>query len=399
MKIKKYESFIKEEISQDTKYILKNLPYILGNRLITGLLGAAPLLSSKWKELKNKTQKKYAYYGGTTGRIHEELTKMKIEDLPDTPLKRGLFPLFNSWNIYKTSKKSTGGISKGPERTVIYISKDILQKGDHIISSREGSWETEEIGKFKHKDGRSYTKNRKADENDPIFILVAKYDIDESLHKDIVPEIEDVVIDNLSGYGLKLKKTEKSDGIYASLENDSLDLTFIGEEWTDQIFNEDIYVSLQDATKRIQNILKELGGDWNYTIKLYTGENNIKTETQAKLVGHFEEYKDEKYFWANLKEFGFKMTSDDKWRYDNTMRSLSQVPQFAREYAMKPKKGEGLNRMHRTEDNKIKLYFDILFPVNGTYMSIPLIKNNDTIIKKIDFSQKFDTISVYFKKV
>ena len=41
MKIKNYNEYVNEKLSNDEKYLLKNLPYVLGNGLISYLLGAA----------------------------------------------------------------------------------------------------------------------------------------------------------------------------------------------------------------------------------------------------------------------------------------------------------------------------------------------------------------------
>ena len=84
MKIKKYDEFVNEGLSKETKFVLKNLPYILGNRLVSHLLGAAPLLSSKWESLKKRTKGEWSYYGGAAhNQIKNKLTKIKISDLPD----------------------------------------------------------------------------------------------------------------------------------------------------------------------------------------------------------------------------------------------------------------------------------------------------------------------------
>ena len=120
--ILKYNDFVNEELTKSEKFLLKNLPYILGNHLVSYLLGAAPLLASKWQALKNKSKGEWAHYGGNPSKLKRNLTKIQISDLPNTPLKKGLYPLFNNWNIYKSDETSKGGNTGGPERPVFYIS-------------------------------------------------------------------------------------------------------------------------------------------------------------------------------------------------------------------------------------------------------------------------------------
>lgn len=206
--LKTYQE-INEEMKFDKydKYILKNLPKILFDKLVSKILKSAPYLSIQWKELKKQTKGNWSYITGPTTQIKGDLTPINIDDIPDTPLKRGLFPFFNNWNIYLSSEKSKGGnLSKNaPERLMYYISKDELKKGDMITSRRESAWEMNKKGK--------------ATENDPIFILTAKYNIDEFLHEDIKNDIEEIFTYDLEELGIEVKR------IYTKLQNDKIFLT------------------------------------------------------------------------------------------------------------------------------------------------------------------------------
>lgn len=359
MKIKKYGEFVNEELSNDAKYILKNLPYFLGNKLISHLLGAAPLLSSKWKSLKDKSKGLWSHYDSSGhSKLKKNLTKIQISDLPDTPLKKGLYPLFNNWNIYKADEKSTGGVSKGPERPVIYISKDELEIGDYITSIRESGWETEEIGTYKSKSGKNLIKRRNPSENDPIFVLAAKYDVDEFLHKDIVEDLKDIMNCDIEDVGLEVFTFS------TSLENDSISCVIKKKEgYDDQIINEEIYLYLENNVKRFAGVLKsQTGKEWSYSIYFSTVDNTISKENQIKILDHYQK---DTNFWNNLSRY--KLYSDSR--------------------------PESLKIYFRSNHESI---LEELFG-NGKYKNIILFKNSEEVIKPFNLKEQgFNKIFVEF---
>jgi hypothetical protein len=271
--LKTYQEINEErKFDEYDKYILKNLPKILFDKLISKILKSAPSLSMRWKELKQQTKGNWSYFTGPTTQIKDDLTPINIEDIPDTPLKRGLFPFFNNWNIYLSSEKSKGGnLNKNaPERLVYYISKDELKKGDTITSRRESSWEM--------------NKKEKATENDPIFILAAKYDIDEFLHEDIKNDIEEIFTYDLEELGIEVKR------IYTSIKNDKIILTLTStpeiklglyryyhyDLWLKALKHQyiiskkhpDIIHEVLNSSQRVLKILKDnLKQDWTFDIK------------------------------------------------------------------------------------------------------------------------------------
>ena len=361
MKIKKYNKFVNEELSDDSKFILKNAPYILGNRFISNLLGAAPLLASKWKSLKSKTKGEYSYYGGgTPSKIKGDIKKIRIEELPDTPLKRGLYPLFNNWNIYSIGEKSTGGVSKGPERPVFYITKDDLKVGDNIYSTREGSWETEEIGKSP----KGYIKHRDATEKDPIFVLVAKYDIDEFLHSDFKDELKSIINDNIEEFDITVDK------IYTSLENDSITCELKGN-YADLKLTNEVYNLLVDECKRACQVIKnDTGKPWKFSLTAYSGQNTIDTDVKWIIYDYYKSFKGEEYFWSNLRKFNI----------------LKDETREIREFRFKIK-----------DDDEKYRNFAINDLISGKYQHIVFIKDNEKIITEINFDFNFDKITIYFK--
>jgi hypothetical protein len=356
MKIKKYDDFVNEELTKDEKFILKNLPYILGNRLISHLLGAAPLLASKWQALKNTSKGEWSHYGGTSHNlIKRNLTKIEISDLPDTPLKRGLYPFFNKWNIYKSDETSTGGVSKGHERPVIYISKDELKTGDYVVSSREGSWETEEEGTYKTKSGKILRKNRKANENDPIFILAAKYEIDEYLHNDFKEDIKDYLEYDIKDDDLFVSN------INTSLENDSIHCIIKSKD--KNFLSEKIINAIEIGTKRS---IKSLNEKWTYSISFSSGEFGINKDNQSKIL---DQYQKDPNFWDNLSKYN--LYSDD--RSDSLKRLYI-----------------GKNKEYVIEE---------LFG-NGKYRNVKLINKSVEIIKASELTnQAFKEIYVNFSKL
>lgn len=359
MKIKKYDEFVNEEISQDAKFIIKNLPYILGNRLISHLLGASPLLSSKWQSLKNKSRGEWNYYGGTPNQLKNNLSKIEISDLPDTPLKKGLYPLFNNWNIYKSDEKSKGGSSAGPERQVFYISKDELKKGDHVISSRESGWETEEEGTYKSKSGKKLTKLRQPTENDPIFILAAKYEVDEFLHYDFIEDLKDIMNYDIEDEGLQIVKT------WTSLENDRISCDIEEKSnYDDLFFNETLLSMLENNSNRVIEVLKnQTGKEWIYSIGFSTGENQISKTNQVKIIKHYQRHG----FWEKISDFG--LYSEERPEYIKRLFNSDGT-----EYIIQHLFGQ------------------------GKYKTIYLVKNVIKVIQPFDLEkQKFDKIFVNFK--
>ena len=365
MKIKKYNDFVNEELTKDEKFILKNLTYILGNRLISHLLGAAPLLASKWQALKNKSKGEWSHYGGSArNQIKRNLTKIELSDLPDTPLKRGLFPLFNDWKIYKADEKSKGGNSGGPERPVIYISKDDLKIGDYVASSRESSWETEKI--------RSY-KLREPNENDPIFILAAKYEVDDFLHKDFIEDFKDIMNYDIEDIGLEVKKT------FTSLENDHISCEVSEKEgYDDLVINGEVVNYLQSNTKRATDILKSrTGKEWTYSISFWTGENQISRKNQIKII---DCYQKDPNFWSNLSKYS--LHSDER-------------PEKLRNYYNNSEKIDASLRIDTYGISNARGYvLEWLFG-QGKYKSIIITKKSEKVIEPFDLEkQKFDKISV-----
>ena len=364
MKIKKYNDFVNEELTKDEKFILKNLPYILGNRLISHLLGAAPLLASKWQALKNKSKGEWSHYGGSAhNQIMRNLTKVEISDLPDSPLKKGLYPLFNNWNIYKSDEKSKGGNSGGPERPVFYISKDELKKGDYVASSREGSWETEESGTYKSKSGKKLRKLRDPNENDPIFILAAKYDVDEFLHKDFIEDLKDIMNYDIEDIGLEVEKT------HTTLENDAIFCEIKEKEgYGDLTIDKEVVNYLENNTKRAAEVLKsQTGKEWNYSISFSTGNNQILKTNQVKILNHYQK---DPTFWDNLSKYN--LHSEER-------------PQR-------------LKNLLNSDDYKYAL--EELFG-QGKFKTIIIMKNSKKVIEPFDLEkQKFDKIAVrlYLKK-
>ena len=265
--LKTYQEINEEKLDRYDKYLLKNLPKILFNQLVSKILKSAPFLSMRWEELKQQTKGNWSYTTGHISKIKGDLTLISIEDIPDTPLKRGLFPFFNNWNIYLSSEKSR--IGSYPERLKYYISKDELKKGDTITSRRESGWEM--------------NKKRRAKENDPIFILAAKNNIDEFLHEDIKNDIEEIFTYNLEELGIEVKR------IYINLQNNKIILTLTStpelrfglyryyyyKEWITVIKDKysisekhpDLINEVLNTSQRVLKILKDnLNQEWTFDI-------------------------------------------------------------------------------------------------------------------------------------
>lgn len=381
MQVKKYSEFVNEELTKDEKFILKNLPYILGNRLISALLGAAPLLSSKWESLKNKTKGEWNYYGGTPSLIKKPLKDIKLSDLPNTPLKKGLYPIFNNWNIYEAGENKEG-------RKVFYISKDKLKEGDNVVYSRQIDWEIGEKIKKKNYKGKTISVSRNPTKEDPVFVLAAKYDIDEFLHTDVVEDIKMFMNDEIQDNGISINE------IKTSLENDIIFCTFkLNSNYDYVAMNSEIVSYLISNSKRVSDFLESnTNKKWNYSIQLNTGNNSLTKENQLKIINHYQK---DPNFWEKLSEYGIYISDyrdrrqietilkkghlySNLSRYDNWRSSLSN---------------ELLNKV-----SEIKYALESIFGSVNNNRNIYLCKNSKQIIKPFDIEdQKINSISVQFK--
>lgn len=360
MQIKRYSEFVNEELTKDEKFILKNLPYILGNRLISSLLGAAPLLSSKWKSLKNKTKGEWSHYGGSPNKINKPLKNIKLSDLPDSPLKKGLYPIFNNWNIYEAGENNEG-------RKVFYISKDKLKEGDNVFSSREGDWEIGEKIKKKNYKGKTISVNRSSTKDDPVFILAAKYDVDEFLHTDVVEDIKMFMNDEIQDNGISIKK------IITSLENDIIFCTFELNSNYDFIdINSEILGYLITNSKRVADFLESnTNKKWNYSIQLYTGKQTISMENQLKIINHYQK---DPNFWKSLSDYGIY---------------TSERPELLKRY---------LNVDYNSSSKMLYHTLEEMIGNSGKNKNIYFCRNSKLIIDPFDLgNQKIEKISVQFK--
>jgi len=202
---------INEELTRSQRAAVW-LPWALISKAGQKLFNIYPMLNLRWNDLKQKTKDSrfdpLFSSTGTNAKMVENLTK--INDLPKAnSLKLGM--LFRNWNIYLSDRKSKGGAygDSVVERTVIYLSKDEIKKGDYCNFERLNDY-----------DVYSEYKNAKKPENEedcPIIILAAKYSEKENLDvlqetiKDIWLEFTDEYSDfeiepyfNLAGDYLKI---------------------------------------------------------------------------------------------------------------------------------------------------------------------------------------------------
>lgn len=128
--IKDFHSF-NEKLSKSDKYVLKNAFYILGNRLISWIIKAEPLLNEIFIDLKKKTRGQQAHgSAGSTSTI-KNIEKINIDEIKGTKYYRGLYRLMNKWNLYKHYFQSG---------SFYYIlSKDDLSEGDVVAGNHKSS--------------------------------------------------------------------------------------------------------------------------------------------------------------------------------------------------------------------------------------------------------------------
>jgi hypothetical protein len=385
MQVKKYSEFVNEELTKGEKFILKNLPYIIGNRLISSLLGAAPLLSSKWESLKNKTKGEWNYYGGTPGLIKNPLKEIKLSDLPNTPLKKGLYPIFNNWNIYDAGENKEG-------RKIFYISKDKLKEGDNVISSREINWE---IGdkkiKYQNLKGKTISLTRKETKDDPVFILAAKYDIDEFLHTDVVEDIKMFMNDEIQDNGISINE------IKTSLENDIIFCKFkLNSNYDYVTMNSEIISYLITNSKRVSDFLESnTDKKWNYSIQIKP--LSITKENQLKLINHYQK---DPNFWKKLVEYGIYIEDSSPGSFSRQIeRILKRSHLYSHFFKYDNWRNyDKVDGKTLSELSEIKYALEKIFGSSGNSTNIYFCKNSKQIIEPFDIENlRINSISVQFK--
>ena len=134
--VKTYNEFEVNENWRKIKYFLR-IPGAILDVLLSKVLNYVPILNLKYDELCAKFDSNRSI--PHLSEIEEDIKKISLSDIKSTKMKMSLIKsgLLKSWNIYyvKTFGESKG-TSYNNNRDFIYLSKDELKKGDHVMKDR-----------------------------------------------------------------------------------------------------------------------------------------------------------------------------------------------------------------------------------------------------------------------
>lgn len=251
MRIKSYESF-SEGLSIYDKYFLKNSLSFIGNTVISWLINAEPLLNEKYQDLKRQTRGLDAYlsHGGNPSTV-KNLEKIDLSEIKGTKYHRGLFALFNKWNLYKQYYQSGSFF--------YLLTKDELEENDMILATSK-NWKI-----------ATYTT----------IAICAKFDKNEFLEQ-ALDEIRDIFSDFEMDHNIsinRLIKNQTNSKIF--LKFDSRERGFINNppyKIKDK-YNSILVKDLKNGIQRSINSLKSIGEEWKYILYHWREENYILKTT------------------------------------------------------------------------------------------------------------------------
>ena len=187
--IKPYNEYdkVNEELTRTQRAII-NIPRALGAFALKKIFGIYPMLNFRWREMKRGTKdSKYDSLVSSPSleTMKDNIEKVSQSDLPDNNMKYNM--LLRNWNIYLSDRRSKGGRSSGPERPVVYISKDEIKKGDKYLGGRLTD---KDIYPDFSRDAENFAEI-------PMIIMIAKFDNADKVSNtqqyvdDICLELED----------------------------------------------------------------------------------------------------------------------------------------------------------------------------------------------------------------
>lgn len=130
--MKYIDSFEKHNESwRQTKAFLR-IPNLIIDFALSKLLNYIPKLNFLYDSMAGKIDTGTSFNSGFGNKIDVDLTELKLSDIKDEKVKKSLAlsGLLKSWKIYRLDRKDYEG--KSP----IYLSKDVLKKGDPVHGER-----------------------------------------------------------------------------------------------------------------------------------------------------------------------------------------------------------------------------------------------------------------------
>lgn len=245
--LKKYDTYITEELREEEKRMILHSPILIGGFLLKKIFKLFPLLNYRYKEIKKKTNDSnfrsiLATSSSDGSQVKEPWRKITKEDFPKTKLGFGL--MLDKWNFYIKEGGNDPGRVDRVKRDFIYITKDEINVGDYITGDRLRDNDVYDLSEYKG-------KRNELDEflsKNPAIVVCAKFDnIEKS--EDVKVYIEDVLLSEWEEYlypERKITSNKQSDKYHVSVR-------------LDEAYDEKLGEKANKVAKRISGYLNDEG--------------------------------------------------------------------------------------------------------------------------------------------
>ena len=249
--LKKYETYITEELREEEKRMILHSPILIGGFLLKKIFKLFPLLNYRYKEIKKKTNdSKFSSIVSSSSSdgsiVKEPWRKITKEDFPKTKLGFGL--MLDNWNFYiKEGGNDPSRVDKA-KRNFIYITKDEINVGDCITGDRLSDRDVYDLSGFKKDGSLDETGIEDFLQKNPAIVVCAKFDnIEKS--EDVKVYIEDVLLSEWEEYlypERTITSNKQSDRYIVSIK-------------VDEVYDEKLGMKVDRVAKRISGYLKDEG--------------------------------------------------------------------------------------------------------------------------------------------
>lgn len=266
--LKKYETYITEELREEEKRMILHSPILIGGFLLKKIFKLFPLLNYRYKEIKKKTNdSKFSSIVSSSSSdgsiVKEPWRKITKEDFPKTKLGFGL--MLDNWNFYiKEGGNDPSRVDKA-KRNFIYITKDEINVGDCITGDRLSDRDVYDLSGFKKDGSLDETGIEDFLQKNPAIVVCAKFDnIEKS--EDVKVYIEDVLLSEWEEYlypERTITSNKQSDRYIVSIK-------------VDEVYDEKLGVKVDRVAKRISGYLKDEGfGEFKTKVNFKFDDNNV----------------------------------------------------------------------------------------------------------------------------
>jgi len=130
--MKHIKSFEKHNESWRQAKAYLRIPALIMDTVLSKILNYIPKLNFLYNSMAAKIDTGTSFNSGFGSKIDVDIQEIKLSDIKDDKVKKSLIlsGLLKNWKIYKLDRKSYDG------KTPIYISKDVLKKGDAVHGER-----------------------------------------------------------------------------------------------------------------------------------------------------------------------------------------------------------------------------------------------------------------------